>query len=100
MTTKPARWLRGVISRAEVTQTYHFEDDSEPSVEDFSLQEWARRCQLAHADVQISIACLAEIQNQLVHAQASVVKAELFLERQQTGYCLAAAKLPGVPCLK
>lgn len=100
MSTRPVGWLRGVISRADQTQTYVFEDEQAAVATDLPLQEWARRCQLAHADVEIAKACLIEMQNQLVQGQAALAKAELLLERQQDGFRLAAEKLPGVPCLK
>ena len=35
------RFLGG--RRTETTQTYHFEDDSEPSVEDFHEKEYQKR---------------------------------------------------------
>jgi hypothetical protein len=74
------------------------EEDQAPA--DLPLQEWARRCQLAHADLEIEKAVLIEAQNQVVECQGRVMKAELLLERQQEEYRIAAAKLPGVPCLK
>lgn len=106
MSTKRNGWPRGalklIMGNATATQElipYEFEDGEQKEPE-LSLQEWARRCQLAHADVEIAKACLIEMQNQLVQGQAALVKAELLLERQQDGFRLAAEKLPGVPCLK
>lgn len=74
--------------------------DGEVTPADLPIQEWVRRCQLAHADVEIEKAGLAEAQNQVVQCQARLAKAELLLERQQDEFTRAASKLPGVPCLR
>lgn len=106
MTTRREGWARGalklVIGNAANTQeiaAYEFEDD-EPEAPELSLQEWARRCSLAAAAVEIEKAGLIEAQNQVVQCQGAVAKAELLLERQQQGYLECASKIPGVPCLK
>jgi hypothetical protein len=92
----------GAISRKSETKSleYIYVDDDEAIAPELSIQEWARRCQLGHADVELEKRALIDAQNLVVQAQARVSKAELFLERQQQGYIDAAKKLPGVPCLK
>ena len=108
MTTKRNGWPRGALklimgnaTNTQELQPYVFEDDGEATAPpDLSLQEWARRCQLAHADVEIEKAGLAEARNQVVQCECRLAKAELLLERQQDEFTKAAAKLPGVPCLR
>ncbi|MEQ1518535.1 MAG: hypothetical protein ABL931_18800 [Usitatibacteraceae bacterium] len=106
MSTKQG-WARGalklVIGNAATTQDVqtHVLEDGEPKpAPDLPLQEWARRCQLCFADLEIEKAVLIEAQNHVVQCQGRVMKAELLLERQQEEYRIAASKLPGVPCLK
>lgn len=106
MTTRRDGWARGalrlVIGNAANTQElvqYEFQD-GEPAEPELSLQEWARRCSLAAAAVEIEKAGLVEAQNQVVQCQGAVMKAETLLERQQQGYLECASKIPGVPCLK
>lgn len=101
MSTGVVTYLPRLFGGGRMSKTYEFVDASEPSATpDLSLQEWARRCQLAHADVEIEKAGLVEARNQVVQCECRVAKAELLLERQQEGYREAASKLPGVPCLK
>jgi hypothetical protein len=106
MTTVRKGWPRGALKliMGNATNTseivpYEFED-GEPKEPELSLQEWARRCSLAAAAVEIEKAGLAEAQNQVEQCEGAVIKAETLLERQQQGYLDCASKIPGVPCLK
>lgn len=101
MSTGVVTYLPRLFGGGRMSKTYEFVDDSEPTTPpELSLQEWARRCQLAHADVEIETAGLAEARNQVVQCECRLARAEMLLERQQDEFTKAAAKLPGVPCLK
>jgi hypothetical protein len=94
-------YLPRLFGGGKMNKLYEFVDDSEPTIPpELSLQEWARRCSLAAAAVEIEKAGLAEAQNQVVQCEGAVIKAETLLERQQRGYLDCASKIPGVPCPK
>lgn len=101
MSTGVVTYLPRLFGGGRMSKSYEYIDASEPSATpDLSLQEWARRCSLAAAAVEIEKAGLVEAQNQVVQCQGAVMKAETLLERQQQGYLECASKIPGVPCLK
>ena len=52
MNAKPG-WLKGVIGRAEISQTYKFDDGeptTQPQIKD--LEKLAKLCEAAHAPVR------------------------------------------------
>lgn len=97
MNAKP-RWLQGVFERANTTQTYHFETgDTLRLPRQRTLDEHAKACSRAHADVQVAKAVLDDARNHVVDCEGELMKAELALEEAQSEYSAAAGEIPGVP---
>lgn len=100
MSAKPS-WFKGVLERAESTRPYHFETgDTQAAPRSTNLENLARFCEEAFADVQVQRAVLDDARSHVVICEGELMKAELDLAKRQQDYLKIAAERAGVPCPK
>jgi hypothetical protein len=97
----PRRALQIVLANSDQTtqSEYKFEDGEPVLIPIRDMEQLARRCELAAADVEVQQTILRDAENHVVQCQGELIKAQTLLERQQAAYLQAASLRKGVPCL-